>query len=136
MKTLVIYYSYTGHTKIIAEGLAIKESADIVEIKDIKRPGKFNAYTACCIAAIRGKARPIQPFEKNMNEYDNLILLSPVWASNPPPAVNSVLSQIPADKTVEVKMISGSGKCGCKERLESLIENNGSKLTAFEDIKA
>jgi len=136
MKTLIIYYSYTGHSKIIAEGLAAAESADIAEIKDVKRPGKLKAYLLGCPGAIRGKSWPMEALDKDMSSYDRLILLAPVWAGNPAPVVNSVLSQIPADKTVEIKMISGSGKSDCKERIEKIIENNGSKLTDFEDIKA
>ena len=136
MKTLILYYSYTGNTRAIAEELAKNESADIVEIKDVKRPGKIKAYTAGILASIRGKAWKIQPLSVNMTDYDRLILLSPVWASNPPPAVNALLELLPADKTVSVKMISQSGKSECKERLESILTNKGCTLESLEDISA
>jgi len=136
MKTAVIYYSYSGHTKKIAEELAAKESADIAEIKDVKRPGKLKAYVSGCFAAMRGKAWPVKPLDTDLSEYDRLILLAPIWAGNPPPAFNAMLEQLPNGKTVAVKMISGSGKSSCKDRLEDIIKAKDCLLESFEDIKA
>ena len=136
MKTAVIYYSYSGHTRKIAEELAAKESADIAEIKDVKRPGKLKAYVSGCFAAMRGKAWPIQPLDTDLSEYDRLILLAPIWAGNPPPAFNAMLEQLPNGKTVAVKMISGSGKSGCKDRLEAAIKAKDCVFESYEDIKA
>ncbi len=56
MKTLVIFYSYTGHAKTLARNLAEKESADITEIKDVKRPGKIKAYVSGCFKAMKGRS--------------------------------------------------------------------------------
>ena len=136
MKTLVLYYSYTGHTKKIAEEAAAKESAEIAEIKDVKCHGKLKSYTAGCFAAMRGKAWPIQPLEVDLAAYDRLVLLAPVWAGHPAPAMNAVLEQLPDGKTVEIKMISGSGKSGCREQIEIKIKSKGSVMEGFEDIKA
>lgn len=136
MKTVVIFYSYSGSTKAIAGELAAKESADIIEIKDAKRPGKLKAYTAGIIASIRGKAWPINPLGADLTKYDRLILLAPVWADNPPPAFNAFLEKLSGGKTVSVKMVSASGKSNCKDRLEASIKGKGSILERFEDIKA
>jgi len=136
MKKLIIFYSYSGNTKAIAEALAAKESSEIEEIKEIKRRGKFRAYTAGIFASIKGKAWPIQPLNADLAEYDHLILLSPIWASNPPPAINALLEILPEGKTISIKMVSGSGKSECKERLEEAIKSKGSVLEDFEDIMA
>lgn len=136
MKTIVLFYSYSGNTKAVAEELAGKENADIAEIKDVKRPGKFKAYTAGCFAAMRGGAWRIQPLGVDLSAYDGLILLSPVWAGNPAPAFNAALERLPQGKTVSVKMISASGKSSCRERLETAIKAKGGVLESFEDIKA
>ena len=136
MKSLVIYYSYSGHTKKIAKELAEKENADITEIKDIHRPGKLKAYSLGCLAAMRGKAWPIMPLDVSLASYERIILLSPVWANNPPPAVHAILQQIPIGKTLSVKMVSGSGKCGCKDLMKNIAETKGGILESFEDIKA
>ena len=136
MNTLVLFYSYSGKTKAVAEELAQKESAAIVEIKDAKRPGIFKAFTAGCPSAMKGKSWAIQPLAVNLAEYARLILLAPIWASNPPPAFNAILDQLPSGKTVAVKMVSASGKSKCRERLDAVIQSRGSILESFEDIKA
>ena len=136
MKTLVIFYSYSGHTKAFAEKLAADESTSIVEIKDIKRPGKLKAYTVGCLAAIRGKAWPIQPLDAVLADYDRLILFAPIWASNPPPAFNAMLELLPKGKIVAVKMVSVSGQSKCKERLDAIIKSKNGTLESFEDVKA
>jgi hypothetical protein len=64
-----------------------------------------------------------------------LVLLSPVWAGNPPPAVNAALELLPEGKTIDVKMVSASGKSNCKERLESVIKAKGCVLDGFENIR-
>ncbi|MCL2226473.1 MAG: hypothetical protein FWB97_02445 [Oscillospiraceae bacterium] len=136
MKTLIIFYSYSGKTKAIAQELAIKESAELEEVKDRKCPHKLKAYTSGLLAAIRGRSWPIQPLSAEVAKYDRLVLLSPVWADNPPPAFNSVLGLLPEGKTVAVKMISASGKSNCKERLEAAIRAKGGIWESFEDVKA
>lgn len=135
MKTLVIYYSYTGHTKVAATELAAQESADIVEVKDARRYSKLKAFTLGCFAAMRGKSWPIKPLEKDPADYDRLILLSPVWAGGPPPAFYGLLAQLPEGKHIVVKMNSASGQSSCRERIESIIKQKGGVLEGFEDIK-
>jgi len=136
MKTLVLFYSYSGNTKRLANKLAAKETADIAEIIDVRHPGKFKAYTAGCFAAMKGKAWPIRPLSVDLSIYDSIILLAPVWAGHPVPAVYAALELLPEGKSVEVKMVSGSGDCGCEERLRGIIESKGSTLAEFENIKA
>jgi len=136
MKTLILYYSYSGKTKKIAAELAIPDSADVVEIKDMKRPGVLKAYTAGCLAAMRGKVWPIQPLDIDFSQYNRLIMLAPIWASNPPPAFYAVLEQLPKEKAVDIKMVSASGKSNCRNRMEKAINEKGSTLESFEDIKA
>jgi len=135
MKTLIVYYSYTGHAKARAEALAAAESADIAEIKDVQRPGKLKAYSVGCFTAMRGKAWPIRPLNADLAAHDRLILLSPTWAGSPPPTLHALLAQLPKGKAVSVKMVSASGKSGCKERVEAAVKARGCTLESFEDYK-
>ena len=135
MATLFVYYSYTGNTKKLAEDLAAKASGAILEIKDVQRPGVLKAYTLGCYAAIKGKAWPIALPDADLDAHDSYVLLAPVWAGNPPPAVFAFLERIPEGKAVTVKMISASGKSGCKDRLAGILQARGCSLEDFEDVK-
>ena len=136
MSQLIIYYSYSGKTKKIAEDLAKRESADIFEIKDLRPVGKLKAYTAGIFAAAKGKAWQIKPPDIDIASKDKIIMLAPVWANNPPPAFFAILEYLPSGKPVSIKMVSASGRSNCKSRLETIIENKGCTLESFEDIKA
>ena len=135
MKQLVIYYSFSGKTRKIAEELAKKESADIFEIKDVKPFGKLKAYTAGIIASIKGKTWNITPPDIGMLDYNKIIMLAPVWADNPSPAFNTMLEYLPSGKLISIKMVSASGKSNCKDRLEAILNKKDCVLESFEDIK-
>ena len=135
MKKLVIYYSYTGHTRKRAERLAAKEQADLCAVTDPKRPGTFKAYTAGSLAAMRGRPWPIRGLEADLSAYDELILMAPIWAGSPAPQFNGVVDRLPAGKSVRVYAVSASGKSSCKQKVAARIQAKGCKLTGFRDLQ-
>ena len=79
MKALVVYYSRTGNTRLVAETIAEGLNADIEEIEDKKdRTGAFG-YLRSGYEAIFKKLTEIQPNNKKTEEYDLVIVGSPVW---------------------------------------------------------
>ena len=135
MKTLIVFYSYSGRTRTVAQELAAKEAFDITEIKAVKAFGKLKAYTAGIFASIKGKQWPILPLDVELSGYDRLMLLAPIWAGNPPPAFNALLELLPPGKTIAVIMVSASGKSDCRERLETTIKEKGCTLESFSDVQ-
>lgn len=80
MRTLVVYYSLTGHTKGVAERIAGECNADIEKIKDVKtRTGAWAMFSSGGEALLKRPA-VIQPTEKDSLQYDVVILGTPVWA--------------------------------------------------------
>lgn len=135
MKTLIIYYSYTGKTRKFALDLAKKESADLCEVKDKNRPMKIKAYTMGCVTAMRGKPSDISPLTADMSQYDRLIIMSPIWASNCAPPINAVLEMLPSGKAVELLMVSASGSSKCRDRISAVVAGKGCKVIRFTDMK-
>jgi flavodoxin len=134
VKTIVIFYSFSGHTKAIATKLAADESADLLEIKDARKPSVAKAYLLGCVASLRGKAWPIASDATDLSAYDRIVVLSPIWAGNPPPAVNALFGRLPKDKHIAVKAVSASGKSACEDRIKAVVAARGSLLDSFENV--
>ena len=138
MKSIVLFYSYGGHTKKVAEKLARTQGADLVEIQTKTHKGKFLTYLLDCPRAMMRKAAPIEPITQNLADYDLITLASPVWASNPTPAFNAAVKLLPKNKNVQVIMVSASGS-GATKRSEAatktLIKKQGCKVLSYKDVK-
>ena len=136
MKTLVIYYSYSGKTKEVAENLAEKESADLIEVKETTIRSKIKAYSLGCIAAVKRKQVDLQPFDSDFSVYDKIIIAMPIWAGHPAPAINRVISMLPEGKMVGLVMTSGSGNSKKSEAgTKDLIQARGCNVVSYRDVK-
>jgi flavodoxin len=91
MKTLVAFYSRTGNTKKVAEKIAAKLNANVEEIIDKKkRSGIFGWFGAAWDAA--KKRFTVIETKFNPEEYDLVIIGTPVWASDISPAVRTYIN--------------------------------------------
>lgn len=136
MKALVIYYSYTGHVGRLAKALAKEMGADIVEVRDKKRPGKLKAYTLGCFASMGMKAWPVEPAAYALDAYDKLVVMAPVWAGKLAPAINGVWDGIPAGKEVEVRAVSASGTSRGKDGVLLRLAGKNCRSISYMDVKA
>jgi len=137
LKTLILFHSYTGKTKALAERKAAELGADIEEILDVKRPSMFSAAIIGGFRAISRKKTPIQPIKAQLDAYDKIILMSPVWGNRPTPAVNSAIEHIPSGRKVEIVMVSASGKTGkAADGTKALLYGRNCEVTDYTDVKA
>ncbi len=91
IRACVIFYSYSGITRGIAEAISSSAGCDIIEIKTKKPYTSFSAYTAGVLRSRKGEADQIEQEEIDVSEYDLLIIGTPVWAWKPSPAINSAV---------------------------------------------
>lgn len=80
MKTLVVFYSRTGNTRLISEAIARSLNADIEEIKDKKSRDGVLGILRSGYEAIFRRVSCIEPINKSPDEYELVIIGSPVWA--------------------------------------------------------
>ena len=94
-KKLVVYYSYTGHTKMIAESIQKKLGCDILEIKTVIPYSKD--YDTVVNDEQNSESSNHLPEIQNLNidlsNYDEIILGTPVWWYRPVPAIRTFLTQ-------------------------------------------
>ena len=91
---LVVYYSRTGKTRLVAEQLARLLDADLEEIREEKgRSGVLGFLGAGRDAMRKAPARLVS--EHTRGGRKAVVLGMPVWAWAPPPAARAYLAQCP-----------------------------------------
>jgi len=92
MKKVVVFYSLTGNTRIVAKTIAKELKADLCEVEEVKKRNRFIAYLTGSFAASRDKCSEIKPLTLNVQNYDLILLGSPIWAGRPVPAINAFIN--------------------------------------------
>lgn len=94
MKKLVVYFSYTNHTRDIAHKIAKELACDLLEIKTII-PYSSNYEEVVNDEKNSETSNYLPEIEKiniDLNEYDTIILGTPVWWYRPVPAIRTFLT--------------------------------------------
>jgi flavodoxin len=79
LKTLVVYFSRTGHTRQIAEEIALGCGADVEEIRETQGRGGVMGYLRSGWEALRRAVVPIAPSIRDPSHYDLVIIGTPIW---------------------------------------------------------
>lgn len=102
-KKLVVFFSYTGNTKMIAGMIKDKLNCDILEIETVI-PYSTDYQTVVDEEQNNegSKVLPeIKDINIDLNNYDEIIIGTPVWWYNAAPAVRKFLTKYDlSDKTV------------------------------------
>lgn len=125
MKTLIVYYSLEGNTRLIAETIARSINGDILELKpekDIPSKG-FLRFVVGGKQVLFKECPKLKALEKNIEDYDVIFLGSPVWAGTFAPAFNTFFSQ----KEIENKKVALFGCYG--GQIGKIFENFKKCLT-------
>jgi flavodoxin len=76
MKTLIVFYSFSGNNKVLARYLQKKIGADLQEIVELKHRTGFTILLDLLFKRTPGIAPP----NINWSQYDRVLLLAPIWA--------------------------------------------------------
>lgn len=91
MKTLVVYFSLTGSTEFVAKIISEQLNADLCEVLDKKHKKSKLIYLKGGAASVREKLTKIE-VPKTIEDYDLIIVGSPVWAGKITPAIRTFLA--------------------------------------------
>ncbi len=95
MKTLILYYSYGGNTKRIAEMIQGEIGGDIARIDTVvPYDGDYNTVVDQGQREVaEGYCPELKPLRIDLAAYDTVVLGSPVWWYTFAPAMHSFLQQ-------------------------------------------
>ena len=93
MKSLVVYYSLTGKTRLVARAIAEALNATLVEIEERRPIPMPFVYLSGSFAAFMNRGSKINPVDVDSKQYERIFIGSPLWAYRPAPAINSFIYQ-------------------------------------------
>ena len=122
-KTLVVYYSYTGNCRAIVNTLITQMQADVLEIQPAEKGLKYeaNGYELGTQLLNAIKANPnaissypaIDPVETSLSDYENSIIVTPLWWSQMAAIMQTYLFQSASEMAGKhVAMIVSSHSSG------------------------
>lgn len=125
MKKAVFFYSWKGFTRKVAEVIAEKMSAELIEIREAKERKGISGFLGGILEAIRKKhINIVFPMQKP-EEYDIVFLMTPIWAGNPSPAIRTFVEKTNwADKKTVVVVTQGASGNSYTEKIKLFMENN------------
>ena len=124
MKTLIIYYSFEGNTRLIAEDIAKAINADLLEIKpeeEIATKGFMKFFWGGKQAMMNKKPR-LLPLDKNPEDYDVIFIGTPVWAWGPAPPLKTFFDTHKFEnKKIALFCCHGGGKGKTLEKMKRAL---------------
>jgi flavodoxin len=135
MNGLIVYYSRTGNTKLIAELLAKESNFDIEEIIDIKKRKGIIGFFRAGYDATREKLTVIKEIQKNPELYDLIILGTPIWNKRMSSAIRTYITEN-KKKFKNVAFFCTEGGSGGPQTLKNMAELSEKKpISTLEIIK-
>ncbi len=131
MKTLIIFYSEGGSTKIMARTLSMNLKADIIEIKDLQNRKGFVNKLMSSVDAFRESKTKISPSKLDLSKYDLIYIGTPTWANKPAPAIITIIDNCNwkgKDVILFTTMSKEGSGAPTLERLEEKIYLRGGRV--------
>ena len=93
-KTLIVYFSWGGNTRTVANHIHDLVGGDIVEVETVvPYPDTYEEVTQIAPGELESDYRPeLKTKVENMDEYDTLIVGTPIWGGHLTPAMKSFLA--------------------------------------------
>ena len=128
MRNLVVFYSLEGNTRLIAESIAKAINADVLELKTKKKYSDkgFKKYFWGGKSVIFKEKPELLYLDKDINQYDNIFIGTPIWVGTYAPPLNTFLknNKIEKNNRVPEKQIKIYGEeITCKRIIQNLVSN-------------
>lgn len=125
LKKLVIYYSLEGNTEVLAKSIADEIGAELLKLRP-EKPISSKGFTKFFWGgkqAVMKQKPALLPIEKSLNDYDLIVLGTPIWAGSYNPVFRTLLSSV----TLQKKHIAFF--CSCANNGRKAFANLRQELT-------
>ena len=126
-KKIVVFYSYTGHTRYIANIIKEKLNCDILEIKPAKPYSTdYDTVVDQYQNNERAKETPIiEKIDIDLNEYSKIIVGTPVWWYTITPPIRTFLKENDLSGKTIIPFATNAGWLGRTfKEIEELCSNS------------
>jgi flavodoxin len=89
-KNLILYYTWVGNTKVVAEEIQRQTGFEMLQISERKERPK-NKVMGAAMGSFLGFHSRLSPMDYFFSGYDGLYLGAQVWAGKTTPAINTFL---------------------------------------------
>ena len=131
MKTLILYYSKSGHTRDLAAAIHKVIGGDMSELKSQRKYSSSYGMTIlqAGLDKFRGRIPETEPVSFNLNDYDVIFLGCPTWYFTMAPAMQQFLSHADLKgKHVFTFSTSGGSPKKILEDLRMAVEKRGGTM--------
>ena len=145
MRSIVIYYSYTGHTHRIAQlimGILRNKGEEVIPVR-IRPLKEVKNFFMQCKEAFLAKKPKLYRTLLDLESFDKVIFGSPVWALKPAPAINTYLDNCgPLKAKTAICFVtygSGVGKDKALGIMKNNLEKKGARVVktmSFQESEA
>ncbi len=126
----IIYYSWIGNTKVVAEEIQRLTGLDILKIEE-KKERKLGNIMGAAMSAFLGFQSSIKSMDFTLQKYDNVFIGTPVWGGKTTPAINKFLSKANFNgKSIWLFITKADEKVPQKviDSITSRVEKRGGKV--------
>lgn len=138
MKTICIYHTRSGISKQIAEKIADKTGAEVLQVTDGKSRKGFFGYIAAAVVGLKKTLPPILPCTPAcpLENYDKVIIVAPIWCENVSPVMRAFLAQNKNCFQGELYyVINSMSGLSYQTQIDALCELTGKPYTDILQVK-
>jgi flavodoxin len=130
MKTSIIYHSYSGITRGIAEQVQKACGGDLIEVKPKEDYSTLTAYSLGCYRAMKEECDPIEPETIDVSASDLIVIGTPVWAFKATPVTNAAIAVLKGcdGKKAVIFATCGSSATDTLLIMKKALETKGVKV--------
>ena len=133
-KTIILFYSFEGNTRKVGEFLSKELNIPYEEIKPIKDLSSkgFSKYFWGGQQIIMKKKPDLMPLNIKLEEYDTVLVGSPIWAGTFTPAIKTLLEDgILNYKNVAFFYCHDGGPGNPEVKIKEAINKNNKILSIY-----